>query len=129
MLILDITARQYSSSHRHSTAIVKIMKKNAEQIITSFMTLFKILNMQQEARKKHFKNTMKHMRMTLRKLCLQHKNELFVRWSLMTNPKSPILILHGIKYQRRIWTKVRSNDFWQRIVGEHFTLSEWLTTF
>ncbi|KMQ84156.1 nuclease harbi1 [Lasius niger] len=85
--------------------------------------------MKQEARKKRLKNMMKRMRIRLRKLCLQQKNKLLVQWSQMTDPKPPTLILDGIQYQRRIWTKERSNDFWQRIVGEHFTLLEWLATF
>lgn len=45
-----------------------------------------------------------------------------------TDPISPTLTLNGIQYRKRMWTKKRSNDFWQRI-GEHFTLSEWLATF
>lgn len=100
-----------------------------EQILMSFMTLFKILNVQQEARKKHLKKMMKRMRMKLRKLCFQQRNELLIQWSQMIDPKSPTLILDGIQYQRRIWTKERSNDFWLRIVGDHFTLSDWLASF
>lgn len=46
----------------------------------------------------------------------------------MIDPNSPTLVLNGIQYQR-IWTKERSNDFWQRIVGNYFTLSDWLGTF
>ncbi|XP_071653711.1 uncharacterized protein [Temnothorax longispinosus] len=105
------------------------MEKNAEQIIASFTVLLEILNMQQKARKKRLRNMMKRMRIKLRKLCLQQRNELFVQWSQMTDPISPTLTLDGIQYRRRMWTKKRSNDFWQRIVGEHFTLSEWLATF
>jgi hypothetical protein len=105
------------------------MGENTEQLIrTSFTILFQILSVQQESRKKRLKNIMKRMRTRLRKLCLQQTNKLLIQWSQMTDPKSPVLILDGAQYQR-IWTKVRSNDFWQRIVGEHFTLSEWLATF
>lgn len=85
------------------------MEKNEEQIIV----LLEILNMQQKARKKRLRNIMKRMRMRLRKLCLQQRNELLVQRSQMTDPISPILILNDIQYRRRMWTKKRSNDFWQ----------------
>ncbi|XP_011690000.1 PREDICTED: uncharacterized protein LOC105451331 [Wasmannia auropunctata] len=48
--------------------------------------------------------------------------------SFVLNVKGHTGFSNGIQY-RRIWTKIRSNDFWQRIVGEHFTPTEWLATF
>jgi len=51
---------------------------------------------------------------------LRQKNELLVQWNQITNPKLPILILDGIQYRRTL----DQSNFWQRIIGKHFTLSE-----
>lgn len=99
-----------------------------DDFIAVLTLLFEMFNMQQKARKKRLKNMMKRINMNLRKLCLQQKNELLVRWNQMTEVQSPSLVFDGIQY-RRIWTKIRSDDFWERIVGKHFTKSEWLSTF
>jgi len=57
--------------------------------------------------------------MRMRKF-LRQKNELLVQWNQITNPKLPILILDGIQYRRTL----DQSNFWQRIIGKHFTLSE-----
>lgn len=73
---------------------------------------------------------MKRINVNLKKMCVQQQNEILVQlWSQITDPESISFIFDSIQYRRRIWTKTRSNDFWQRIVRQHFTPFDWLATF
>lgn len=65
----------------------------------------------------------------LLRLCLEQKFNLILTWKvIISNPISPQIIIRGIQY-RRIWMKIRSYKFWESIVLNHYTDSEWLESF
>jgi hypothetical protein len=65
---------------------------------------------------------------SLLRLCLQQKYNLISMWKIINNPIPPQLITKGIQY-RRTWMNKRSHDFWESIVLNHYTDSEWLESF
>lgn len=94
---------------------------------SSCMILFAILTMQQANRRKFLQRKFKRIRMRMRKMYQNRIKLIMQQWNQMKDPIQLMLILN-MKYQR-IWQKIRSNDFWQRIVREHFTEMDWISTF
>lgn len=97
-----------------------------------FSTLFELLKIQQDNRKKYLRQLFIRKRyelnIKLHRLCLQQRNELLMKWLQISDLYPLQLTMEGIKYQR-IWQLERSSDFWKRIVNIHYTPKEWLESF
>nr|XP_012215694.1 PREDICTED: putative nuclease HARBI1 isoform X2 [Linepithema humile]XP_012215695.1 PREDICTED: putative nuclease HARBI1 isoform X2 [Linepithema humile] len=68
------------------------------------------------------------MLMNFQRLCHEQRNDLLIKWMQINDSRPLTLLIDGIRY-RRIWMKERSNDFWHRIVNNHYTTIEWLESF
>lgn len=100
--------------------------------VQNYMASFYIFQHLQYIRRRRMMITIRERRRVLLqrllRLCLEQKFNLIFMWKIITNSIPPQLITRGIQY-RRTWMKKRSYEFWESIVLNHYTESEWLESF